>query len=84
LRDATDRQIADCSAFLKRKFRLDRRYEYVLTDDVPALCEFGIDVSGYQMNLVREFVFDAVSAFRELISKSKNQHQFKIIRFSAW
>lgn len=84
LRDVTDRQIADCSGLLKRKFRLDRRYEYVLTDDVPTLCEFGIDESGNQMDLVREFVFDAVSAFPELISKSKNQHQFKIIRLSAW
>jgi hypothetical protein len=80
LRDANDRQIAGCSALLKRKIRRDRKYEYVLTDDVPALCEFGFGESVNQINLVREFVLDAVSAFPELISKIKNQHQFKIIR----
>jgi hypothetical protein len=83
LRDANDRQIEDGSALLKRKVGGRRRYEYVLTDDVPALCEFGIE-SVIQTNLVREFVWDAVSAFPGLISKSKNQHQFKMTRLLTW
>jgi hypothetical protein len=29
-------------------------------------------------------LLDAVSAFPELISKSKNQHHFKMMRLLAW
>jgi hypothetical protein len=82
LRDANDRQIGHSSALLKRKVGVRRRYEYVLTDGVPALCEFRIE-SAIQRSLVRDFVLDAVSAFPELISKSKNQHHFKMIRLLA-
>lgn len=73
VREADGRPVSGCAAYVRREAIGRNQHKYSVTDDAPVTVECEPQQWGDQMDLLKQFVLDTVSAFPKMIEGDAKQ-----------